>query len=136
MELLFDTYLVKPGDNLYKIGTSRGYKNPGPIVAFPANQALFKSPQTPYLIRAGERLCIPWHPDLLRKLIATSEEMIGKDNCNFRGKTRPIFSARRSRIVNSLVQKSFEYGELAFRLTKVFLCASRIALLKSGIRKA
>src|SRR6476620_5718805 len=33
-----DAYTVKPGDNLWKIGKSKGYPNPGPIIAYPPNR--------------------------------------------------------------------------------------------------
>ena len=71
-----DLYTVKSGDNLSNIARSRGYSNPGPIVAYPLNQRSFPPGCNLNLIRPGLRLYIPWHPDLLRKIIATSEHLI------------------------------------------------------------
>jgi hypothetical protein len=69
------TYQVKPGDNLSKIAKSSGFANPGPIVAYPPNAAFFRG-RSPNLIRPGESFMIPYHPDLLKKIIATSEYLM------------------------------------------------------------
>lgn len=71
-----DVYTVRTGDNLGTIARSRGYDNPGPIVAYPPNRGLFPQNYTPNVVHAGLQLLIPWHPDLLRKLIATSDYLI------------------------------------------------------------
>jgi len=68
-----DVYVVKAGDNLTKIAKSKGYKTPAAIIGFPNNQTRFATPAKQNLIRPGERILIPWHPLLLKKLIATSE---------------------------------------------------------------
>lgn len=72
-----DVYAVKKGDNLTAIGRKWGYENPGPIVAYPDNQKKFKQ-RSPDLIFPGEQFAIPWHPDLLRKVIATSKYLAGE----------------------------------------------------------
>ena len=70
-----DTYRVKAGDNLAKIARSKGYRNPGPIVAYLPNLAFFRG-RSPNLIRPNETFFIPWTQDLLRKFIATMEYLI------------------------------------------------------------
>ena len=70
-----DVYIVKPGQTLSAIAKSRGYNNPGPIFAFPANHSLFPTVHSADVIRPGQRIYIPWHPDLLRKLIVTSDAL-------------------------------------------------------------
>ena len=80
----YDSYVVKPGDTLSKIAQIYGFSNPGPIVAFPPAASFWRG-RSPNLIRPAERLSVPWLPDLLRKVIATSEHLIaeiGKDSAN------------------------------------------------------
>jgi hypothetical protein len=69
------TYQVKPGDNLSKVARTKGFDNPGPIVAYPPNASFFRS-RSPNMLRPAESFLIPYHPDLLRKIIATSEYLI------------------------------------------------------------
>jgi hypothetical protein len=76
MLLFCDIYKVKAGDTLYALGKKRGFDNPGPIVAFPANAALFRTPMSPNQLAINTTLRIPWHPSVLQKLIATSEFLI------------------------------------------------------------
>ena len=68
-----DVYVVKAGDNLTKIAKSRGYRNPAPVIAFLPNRSRFSSPGSENSLRIGEKIYIPWHPLVLKKLIATSE---------------------------------------------------------------
>ncbi len=76
-----ETYTVKGGDNLTKIAKQFGFDNPGPIHSYPPNNSLFRN-RSPNQIRPGEKLRVPFHPDLLRKIIATSNHLaseISKD---------------------------------------------------------
>jgi hypothetical protein len=70
-----DVYVVKPGDKLTTIARKKGYMNPGPIVAYPENQAFFRG-RSPNLIRPGEKFFVPWHPDLLKKFVVTMEALV------------------------------------------------------------
>jgi hypothetical protein len=70
-----DAYTVKPGDNLWKIGKSKGYSNPGPIVAYPPNRQFFQI-HSPDHLKPGDSFFIPWQPELLRKFIATMEDLV------------------------------------------------------------
>jgi hypothetical protein len=70
-----DVYTVQSGDTLYKIGQRRGFRNPGPIVAYPPNQGFFKG-RSPDLIRPQERFLIPWLPDKLQKFITWQEALV------------------------------------------------------------
>lgn len=70
-----DVYRVQLNDNLTKIGRAFGYTNPGPIHAYPPNQGLLRG-RSPNLLRPGETLMVPYHPDLLRKIVATSRHLI------------------------------------------------------------
>ena len=72
-----DPYVVKAGDSLFKIGRRQGFSNPGPIVAYWPNQAFFRK-RSPESIRPGDAFLIPWHPDLLRKFIATMQDLVNK----------------------------------------------------------
>lgn len=45
---------------------ARGFDNPGPLVGYPGNQALFRS-RSGNLLRPGDRALIPYHPDVLQK---------------------------------------------------------------------
>ncbi len=76
MRAFEDVYKVKAGDTLTAIAKSRGYKNPGPIVAYPPNSSMFPTRASADKIRPGQRLLIPWHPDLLTKIVATSQALI------------------------------------------------------------
>lgn len=67
-----DVYIVKAGDNLTKIAKNHGFGNPGPIFSYPPNKTLFRN-RSPDAIRPGEKIRIPYHPDLLKKIIATSK---------------------------------------------------------------
>ena len=73
-----DVYVVRAGDDLTKIARSKGYKTPAAIIAFPDNKVRFATPAKQNLIRPGEKIIIPWHPLLLKKLIATSEFLASK----------------------------------------------------------
>lgn len=72
-----DTYLVKPGDNLTRIGKAYGYSNPGPIVAYPQNAHHFRS-KSPDLIYPNDKFFIPWQRDLLQKYIVTCKNLINE----------------------------------------------------------
>jgi len=79
-----DAYVVRAGDTLTSIARTYNYSNPGPIVAYPPNQALFPSnaTATPNQLRAGSTIYIPWPADLLRRLIERSRSlthMINRD---------------------------------------------------------
>ncbi len=74
-----DAYQVKAGDSLIKIGRRKGYSNPGPIVAYDPNKRFFQN-RSPNLLRPGDTFLIPWHPDLLKKFIATMEDLIKQVN--------------------------------------------------------
>ena len=69
-----DLYKVKSGDNLSRIAKAHGLQNPGPIVAYPPNQAYFRR-RSPDLIHPGDRILIPYCPDLLTKIMATSQHL-------------------------------------------------------------
>ena len=70
-----DIYTIKRNDTLIKIGTLYGYSNPGPIFYYPKNEPIFIS-KDPNKIWAGDTIYIPYHPDILRKIIATSIYLI------------------------------------------------------------
>jgi hypothetical protein len=80
----YTKYPVKPGDNLFKIANSRGFDNPGPIIAYPPNRALFQKQfgsvflqvSRDFRLMPGDILYIPWHPNTLLKTIATSEHLV------------------------------------------------------------
>jgi hypothetical protein len=74
-----DVYTVKTGDSLIRIAKSKGYNNPGPIVAYPPNQAFFRG-RSLDVLRPYEKFFIPWNQDLLRKFIATMEDLIRSVN--------------------------------------------------------
>jgi hypothetical protein len=80
MRMFQDVYFVRAGDNLSAIAKSRGYQNPGPLFAFPPNQSSFPNVAAANILHPGQRLYIPWHPDLLRKMIVTSDMLIKKTN--------------------------------------------------------
>ena len=77
----YTAYPVKPGDTLFGIGKSRGFDNPGPILAYPPNSALFAQRFGPaflqtsrdFRLTVGDNIRIPWNPTTLQKTIATSE---------------------------------------------------------------
>src|SRR5262245_29943983 len=71
-----DVYVVKKGDTLSAIARSRGYKSHEPIVAYPRNSAMFPTRASADKIRPGQRILIPWHPELILKVIVTSEALI------------------------------------------------------------
>lgn len=71
-----DVYIVKAGDTLSTIARSRGYQNPGPVFAYPANRAMFPNRAAADKIKPGQRIRIPWHPHLLQKIIVTSQALI------------------------------------------------------------
>jgi hypothetical protein len=75
--MFHDTYIVKRGDNLTKIGKEFGFANPGPIVAYTPNQARFRG-KSPDLIYPNERLLIPWRRDLLQKYVATCKHLMSE----------------------------------------------------------
>jgi hypothetical protein len=72
-----DTYTVKSGDSLAKIGKAYGFANPGPIVAYPPNSQRFLN-KSPSLIHPNEKFVVPWHPDLLHKYIATCQHLMSE----------------------------------------------------------
>ncbi len=72
-----DTYTVKRGDNLTKIGKEFGFSNPGPIVAYGPNLARFRG-KSPNLIYPNEKFLIPWRRDLLQKYVATCKHLISE----------------------------------------------------------
>lgn len=72
-----ESYRVRGGDNLTRIAKARGFDNPGPIVAYPENRLFFRT-RSPNLIRPGDAFLLPYHPDLLRKIVATSELLIAE----------------------------------------------------------
>jgi hypothetical protein len=72
-----DAYHVKSGDNLTRIARAHLFDNPGPIVAYPPNASFFRN-RSVHLIRPGETVLVPYHPDLLKKIIATSRHLIGE----------------------------------------------------------
>jgi len=75
--MFYDVYVARGNDvnELTTIGRKYGYDNPGPIVAFPPNRACFPRSASPGAVRTGTRLLIPWHPNLLRKLVVTQEHL-------------------------------------------------------------
>src|SRR6185437_9399122 len=78
--MYYDTYVARGRDvaEIANLAQSYGYDNPGPIVAFPSNQAQFPRNATPAAVLAGVRILVPWHPNLLRKIIATQEHIAGE----------------------------------------------------------
>lgn len=72
-----DPYVVKNGDSLARIGRRKCFSNPGPIVSYWPNKNFF-SKRSPNALRQGDAFLIPWHPDLLRKFIATMEDLVKK----------------------------------------------------------
>jgi len=77
-----EAYRIRPRDTLTRIARSRGYLNPGPIFAYPPNRPMFPNRAAADHISAGSTLYIPWHPDMLRKLIATSVHLM-EESRNF-----------------------------------------------------
>jgi len=72
-------YIVKRGDNLSKIALKFGYKNPGPIYAFPLNEKKI-SKEKDYLIKINDILYIPWHPEHLEKMSEAYIKFVGQAN--------------------------------------------------------
>ena len=80
----YTQFPVSAGQDLFRIASSRGFDNPGPVIAYPPNKPLFeKRFGATYLkvardfrLMPGDVLFVPWHPDSLRKTIATSEYLI------------------------------------------------------------
>lgn len=76
MHYFYDLYLTagEGKDELLRIARRKGFTNPGPIVAFPPNAAVFRNGVT---LPTGSRvrLFVPWRPDLLRKMIATMKHL-------------------------------------------------------------
>jgi hypothetical protein len=80
----YTKYPVGIGDNLFKIANSRGFQNPGPIIAYPPNKALFQrrfgsaflQVSRDFQLIPGDVLYIPWHPNTLLKTIATGEYLV------------------------------------------------------------
>jgi hypothetical protein len=72
-----DLYRIRGNDPLELKGIAKawGYDNPGPIVLYPPNSALFRPNTSPMLLPAGQTLRIPWHPRVLQKVIATSNRL-------------------------------------------------------------
>lgn len=70
-----DQHVVASGDNLTKIAAAAGFKNPGPLAAYPENARHFRS-RSPDVIQPGERLFIPYHPDKLNRIINGSRQII------------------------------------------------------------
>lgn len=60
-------YVVKNGDTLSDLALKFGYKNPGPIYAFPLNRNKINKKNN-YLIKTNDILYIPWHPIDLEKM--------------------------------------------------------------------
>jgi hypothetical protein len=61
------------GENITQVASLYGgYDSPGPVIAYPPNEAFFRR-RPPTALEVGDWFYIPWHPDLLRKLIATAE---------------------------------------------------------------
>lgn len=95
-------YKIKWGDTLSRIGRKFGYSNAGPIYAYPLNNQFFKK-KSPNDIKAGQQIYIPYHPDLLRKIISTSEFLI-EDTIKFMKSMLRRESIEADRIKNYLVQ--------------------------------
>lgn len=70
-----ELYTVRSGDTLGKIALRNGYRNFGPIVAYPPNQQFFKK-RSPNLLRPNERFFIPWNPNRLGKFITWQESLV------------------------------------------------------------
>ena len=75
--MFYDRYVARGNDvsEITTLARRHGYDNPGPIVSFPPNQAQFPRSASPGAVLAGTRILVPWHPNLLRKLIATLEHL-------------------------------------------------------------
>ena len=73
--MFYDIYRARGNDisELLQVARAHGYDNPGPITAFPPNRNLFPPDATPAALPSGAQVLVPWHPDVLRKLIATEE---------------------------------------------------------------
>jgi hypothetical protein len=75
--MFYDVFVARGNDvsEIAKLARRHGYDNPGPIVSFPPNEAQFPRGASPGAVRGGARILVPWHPNLLRKLIATQEHL-------------------------------------------------------------
>ena len=72
-----DTYTVKRGDNLTKIGKQFGFSNPGPIVAYSPNQSRFRG-KSPDLLNPSEKLLIRGGKTCCRKYVATCKHLMNE----------------------------------------------------------
>lgn len=77
-------YTVRSGDNLFAIAQSRRFDNPGPLIAYPPNGEFFKrrvgasylTTSRDFPLKPGDVISIPYHPDTLRKIVATSRQLV------------------------------------------------------------
>ena len=78
--MFYDTYTARGNDvtEITTLARRHGFDNPGPIVAFPPNQAVFPRAATPAAVPRGARILVPWNPRLLQKLIVTDEHLAGE----------------------------------------------------------
>ena len=72
-----DSYTARGNDaaELNTLAKARGFSNPGPIVAFPPNSAIFPRNASPGALRPRMQVLVPWRRDLLQKLIATMQHL-------------------------------------------------------------
>lgn len=79
----YTKYIVRSGDSLFAIAQSRRFDNPGPLIAYPPNGEFFKNrfgatfltTSRDFPVKPGDVLFIPYHPDTLRKIVATSRKL-------------------------------------------------------------
>jgi hypothetical protein len=76
--MFYDHYIARGNSvsELTEIARSHGYDNPGPIVCFPPNSNIFPPAASPVSLPPKAQVLIPWHPNVLRKLIATEQYLI------------------------------------------------------------
>lgn len=70
-----ELYTVRSGDTLSQIALRNGYRNFGPITAYPPNQQFFKR-RSPNVLRPNDRFFIPWNPNRLGKFITWMESLV------------------------------------------------------------
>ena len=80
----YTKYTVRSGDSLFRIARSRRFDDPGPLIAYPPNGESFKrrfgasflTTSRDFPLYPGDVVSIPYHPDTLRKIVATSKNLI------------------------------------------------------------
>lgn len=129
-------YAVKRGDNLTKIGKPWGFSNPGPIFKYPPNQSTFKG-RTADQLRPGDRLMVPYPPESLKKIVATSrhlaadvarsaKKLIAEQHANQKQLEQFLFKVD---AVNFLASLGVSIGALSVQGAKGAQMSSKEALL-------